>query len=307
MSRHPTDLFAVVFTATDHVQHLFWADMERGEGAAAEMILQTYREVDAMMGRLLEAAGPQADTIVMSDHGAGLLRRVFYLDQWLVDHGWLFRPGARRAARARGARRLLKRLLPRRTRLYLRSRSPWLREKGRGLGESSQVDWSRTTAYSEGMYGNIFVNLKGREPEGAIAPGAEYDRVLARLTDELLKLRDPTTGDAVVSRVFRKDELYSGPYTDLAPDLLIGWRDYAYFTSKRAESHGGAWFGEELMIEAADYPHTGTHRIEGTLIMAGPAFKQGVCQPASLVDLAPTIFALLGIPVPGHMEGRPLR
>jgi predicted AlkP superfamily phosphohydrolase/phosphomutase len=157
------------------------------------------------------------------------------------------------------------------------------------------------------MYGNLFVNLRGREPEGIINPGAEYDQLLSTMTEELLKLRDPATGGPVVSRVFRKEELYSGPYTALAPDLLIGWRDYAYFTSKRAEVHGGSWFGDELRIDASDYPHTGTHRLEGTLVMAGPAFRRGHRVSASLLDLGPTIFELLGLPVPAHMEGRPLR
>jgi predicted AlkP superfamily phosphohydrolase/phosphomutase len=306
LSRRPTDVFAVVFTATDHVQHLFWRQMERGEGAAGDLILATYREVDAVIGRLLEAVGQDTNVIVMSDHGAGLLERVFYLDQWLEDHGWLRRLGARRSTRTRRLSGLVKRMLPKRARLYLRSRSPWLREVGRGLGESSQVEWSRTAAYSEGMYGNLFVNLRGREPEGIISHGAEYDQLLAEMTDELLKLKDPGSGAPVVSRVFRKEELYSGPYTSLAPDLLIGWRDYAYFTSKRTEAHGRSWFGDELKIDASDYPHTGTHRLEGTLIMAGPAVRRGGGASASLLDLGPTIFALLGLHVPAHMEGRPL-
>ena len=307
LSRRPTDVFAVVFTATDHVQHLFWRQMERGEGAAGDLILETYREVDAMIGRLLEAVGQDTNVIVMSDHGAGLLERVFYLDQWLEDNGWLRRSGARRSARIRRASGLLKRMLPKRARLYLRSRSPWLREKGRGLGESFQVDWARTAVYSEGMYGNLFVNLKGREPEGIISPGVEYDELLARLTDELMKLRDPASGGPVVSRVFRKEELYSGPYAALAPDLLVGWRDYAYFTSKRAEADGSSWFGDELKIDASDYPHTGTHRLEGTLIMAGPGVRHCDRLSASLLDLGPTIFELLRLPTPAHMEGRPLR
>jgi predicted AlkP superfamily phosphohydrolase/phosphomutase len=157
------------------------------------------------------------------------------------------------------------------------------------------------------MYGNLFVNLRGREPEGIINPGAEYDELLSTMAEELLKLRDPATGGPVVSRVYRKEELYSGPYTALAPDLLIGWRDYAYFTSKRAEVQGGSWFGDELKVDASEYPHTGTHRFEGTLIVAGPAFRGGQQVSASLLDLGPTIFELLGVPVPAHMEGRPLR
>ncbi|MFB3881415.1 MAG: alkaline phosphatase family protein [Armatimonadota bacterium] len=306
LAQHPADVFAVVFTATDHVQHLFWRQMECGE-PAGKLILQTYRQVDSMIGRLMEAVGPDTNAMVMSDHGAGLLERVFYLDQWLEDNGWLHRSGARRSASIRRAAGLMKRALPKRVRLYLRAHSPWLREKGRGLGESFQVDWTRTAVYSEGMYGNLFVNLKGREPEGIISPGRECEQLLSRLTDELMKLRDPATRAPVVSRVFRREELYSGPYAALAPDLLIGWRDYAYFTSKRAQADGRSWFGDELKIDASDYPHTGTHRLEGTLIMSGPGVRRGGDVSASLLDLAPTIFELLGLPTPAHMEGRPLR
>lgn len=307
MARRPTHLFMVVFTSTDHVQHLFWRHMERGEGQAGRLILDTYRKVDEMIGRLVAAAGPQTNVIVMSDHGAGPLRGVFYLDQWLEDHGFLTRHSSGMAGSARGLRSALKRALPPGARTYLRSRFPGLRQRVRSLGEFSGVDWPRTRAYSEGMYGNIFVNLKGREPEGIVAPGGECDRLLDQISRELLNLRDPESGEPLVSRVFRKEELYSGPHVTLAPDLIIGWRDYAYFSKKQAERRGQGWFGDELRIEASDYPHTGTHRLEGTLIMAGPAFRGGGRVSASLVDIAPTVLHLLDQPVPEHMEGRVLR
>ena len=307
MARHPTDLLTVVFTSTDHVQHLFWRDMEKGEGDTGRIILDTYRLVDAAVGRLLEAAGPRVNVVVMSDHGAGALEKVFYLDQWLEDQGLLSRRRAGLASSAKGLRAALKRGLPTGARTFLRARFPGLRQRARSLGEFSEVDWPHTRVYSEGMYGNLFVNLKGREPEGVVAAGAEYERLLDEITEKLLDLKDPDSGEAAVSQVFRKEDLYAGPCLHLAPDLIIGWRDYAYYTSKQAERRGGDWFGEELRIDSSDYPHTGTHRLEGTLIMAGPAFKVGGRISASLLDLAPTILHVLGQPVPDHAEGRVLR
>jgi hypothetical protein len=108
---------------------------------------------------------------------------------------------------------------------------------GRGAQEQAQrkfflslndVDWSRTTVYSSGNYGQMFVNLKGREPQGCVEPGAEYEQVLERLEAALQELRDPETGESVVSKIWRGSEIWQGRYADRAPDLFFFTRDMKY-------------------------------------------------------------------------------
>ena len=95
------------------------------------------------------------------------------------------------------------------------------------LSSSAPVDWSRTCAYSAGMYGNVFINLKGREAQGIVAE-LEYAALCGEIRERLLRLEDPDTGERVVEAVHHRDEVYSGPFVADAPDLLIHWKDYAY-------------------------------------------------------------------------------
>jgi predicted AlkP superfamily phosphohydrolase/phosphomutase len=164
-----------------------------------------------------------------------------------------------------------------------------------------RVDWSRTKAYSFGYIGQIYVNLRGREPEGIVEPGEERRQLVAEIKRQLYELRDPDTGEKVVDAAYASEELYAGPYLDRAPDINVVMRDLSYITHIGRELASTRTFGPVSTQESA------THRLEGLVILNGAGVRQGgVLVGTSITDLAPTILHLTGLPVPDDMDGRVL-
>jgi predicted AlkP superfamily phosphohydrolase/phosphomutase len=160
------------------------------------------------------------------------------------------------------------------------------------------IDWSRTQAYSFGYYGQIFINLRGREPEG-IVPPAEYEALRDEIARQMMSIVDPADGLPVVDRVYKKEELYHGRYLAEAPDLLAIMRGLTYITRMGYEFAGerGVLFREPYTDE------TGGHRLEGILIAAGPDIRPGPLAERPIVDLTPTLLQLQGCPIPEYMDG----
>jgi predicted AlkP superfamily phosphohydrolase/phosphomutase len=161
------------------------------------------------------------------------------------------------------------------------------------------IDWSKTRAYSQGNFGQIFINRAGRQPHGCVPP-EDVRPLMDDIKAELRAIPHPETGKPLVERVLERDELYDGPYSDMAPDLTIVLGDWRYRTIGLYD------FTTHEVISPAFGP-TGDHRMEGMFVASGPAFRAGsVPDGATLFDLAPTILRLLGVPVPADMDGRAL-
>jgi predicted AlkP superfamily phosphohydrolase/phosphomutase len=92
------------------------------------------------------------------------------------------------------------------------------------------IDWARTQAYARGQIGQIFLNVRGREPHGIVEQGSEYMAVRQRIIDDLLELRDPDSGELIVERCHVREELYSGKFADAAPDFVIDWKGMEYWS-----------------------------------------------------------------------------
>jgi predicted AlkP superfamily phosphohydrolase/phosphomutase len=181
-----------------------------------------------------------------------------------------------------------------------------VRGQGQGLLKTfflsfEDIDWRRTQAYSLGNVGQIYLNVAGREPAGAVQPGAEYDRVREEIIARLQTLADPATNELVVETVYQREELYHGEYLDKAPDIVFLPRRLEYF------GFGEYEFGSHRIIESMRRGISGTHRMNGIFMAYGAAVQPGATvHDASLVDLAPTILHLMGEPVAAHMDGRVL-
>lgn len=316
------DLVVAVLRLTDEVPHYFWKYMDRDHPAYedrpefADAIRQCYSLADELVGRLIETAG-DSTIIVMSDHGFGPLYRDVYLNEWLKREGFLtLRSRMSGSALLSSAMRRIgftrSRVGPILSRIGLSRLRGALRE---GLGAraslipndsrtrlSDLVDWSSTRAYSMGYIGQVFVNLAGREPEGIVAPGAEYEQVIEALTESLLDMPDPDDGKPIVDRVLRGSEVYHGAYVDDAPDLFIVMRGFSYITRESYEwSLSGDYVVEPPTLECA------AHRPDGVLIMSGHSIsKQPVDYGARIIDLAPTIIHMLDEAVPLDMDGEVL-
>jgi predicted AlkP superfamily phosphohydrolase/phosphomutase len=328
MNEHPWDFFMVVYRDTDEMAHFFWRHMDPDHPAHnpdtdtpyKDAILHYYQKIDTAVGRLVKAAGEDTTVMIMSDHGTGPLYRDVFLNEWLRDSGFLFVKNNQ--AMQSGYRRSLAKLgLTRENvsttlrRLGLGKVERWLKDL---LGDRIEIlprtpraefpqaiDWSKTRAYSFGYHGQIFINLKGREPEGIVEPGEQYGQLCEEISAALGDLKDPLDNLPVVDSVVRREEVFHGEAFEHAPDLMIIMRDLSYITRQGFE------FGEQGgQIFSNPHSHqSGSHRMDGLLIMAGTDIRSAgsKMETAHLIDLAPTILHLLECPVPESMDGKVLR
>lgn len=268
---------ACVFETTDSLSHMFWRYLDKDHPALqagpAEMSAQVMEDLfvrmDAMIGRVRAAMSPRSALFIMSDHGFKPFRRGVNLNAWLLRRGYL--------ALKEGAD----------------GREEWF--KG--------VDWSRTRAYALGL-GGVYLNQKGREAQGVVAPGEEAKALRRELRALLTGLRDEARGGTAINRVYDRDEIYSGPYRDNSPDLIIGYN----------EGYRASWESVTGVAEAEIFSDntkcwSGDHCIDPACV-PGVLFSNlklaGGAAPPSIMDVAPTVLELFGLPVPAHMDGRSL-
>ncbi len=324
LREQPWDFFMVVFRNSDEICHFYWHHMDEShpqhDPAAPShhktAILDLYRRIDHWVGEVVAAAGEDVNVVVMSDHGAGPLYRDVFLNEWLIQEGHLKLREA--AAGGRGWLGAMQRLGLTRARIsdtLTRLDMHWLETAiKRALGDRiyvlprderpefhNAIEWSVTTAYSFGYYGQIFINLRGREPQG-IVPPEQYEALRDEIAQRMMGIVDPADGLPVVDHVYKKEELYHGHYLEDAPDLLAIMRGLTYITRMGYEFAGerGVLFREPYTDE------TGGHRLEGILIAAGPDIAPGALPERPIVDLTPTLLQLQDCPIPSYMDGQPI-
>ena len=268
--------FFFYFSTIDLNSHLFWRTLDPQHPLYtpelsrqhADFIPSLYARMDDAIGMARRRVDADTTLVVMSDHGFGSFRRQFNLNSWLMDEG------------------------------FVTSLDP----AGRGRSEFlAEVDWAHTRAYGLGLNA-LYLNQRGREAHGTVSPGPDRDALLADLIARLTAVRDPTTGARVISRVFRADEIYAGPHTHLAPDLIIGYN----------QNYRASWdtvlgrFPREQLLDNLD-PWSGDHALDpqfvpGILLSTKPLAAPQV----ALSDLAPTFLNLFNVPVPPEMTGAPV-
>ncbi len=318
LERREWDLFCYNLMAVDRLHHELWHVFDeshpfrkgRDLREARAGLEAFFRAIDTAIGDLRHKIGKDAAFFILSDHGNGSLTHYLNLNLWLLDEGyirlrrrpivalksWLFRRGKnpawayRRLARLGFADMVVGRLrggqlgkLDRLTDLLFLSRR--------------DIDWSRTRAYAQGNYGQVFLNIRGRQSSGAVAPGDEAEALAVELTRKLLELRSPE-GDPLISEVRRGKDIYHGPQSGLAPDLRVELRDPRHHTIGLFD------FSTHAVLSRA-FSMSGDHRPEGVLYAAGRSILAGSTPlNAQLCDMAPTILHLLGLPIPADMDGR---
>jgi predicted AlkP superfamily phosphohydrolase/phosphomutase len=323
LRREAWDCFMVLFGEADTASHHFWmfADERspRFDPVAAERLggalRDVYRRLDGALATVLAALPPSATVLVASDHGfGGAGTSVLHVNRWLADHGWLaFRQGARAlpAGAARALRRLALRALPRGLQERLvRYAGRGLARRLEGMSRLGAIDMRRTRAFSEELnYApSIWLNVRGRDPLGTIDPGAAYDDSVAALSEQLLAWRHPTSGARIVAAVHRRDRVYDGPATDEAPDLLLelaledGYSQVCLPTTPDVRASVRRLRRDEF-VGGKGGGMNGSHRPEGVWVLAGAGITPGPWQDADIVDVAPTVMHLAGLPIGAWMDG----
>ncbi len=253
------------FSSLDQTSHVFWRalDVDKDHPLAdhADVIPNVYKRMDDAIGKVLERVPEGTEVLVVSDHGFAPFDYKVNLNTWLYQKGYLA-----------------------------------LREDGsRGAGPLGHIDWSRTQAYALGL-NQLFINLKGREPEGVVEP-AEREALLRRLKRDLEGMRDPTTGRGVIRRVFGVD---ASAHPERSPDLIVGY-DRGYRSSDGSAMgevgdevitpNKGKWSGDHCMDPAG---------VPGVIFSTT---KLGEMD-AGLVDMAPTILDYFDMDLPEGLAGK---
>ncbi|MEO6810380.1 MAG: alkaline phosphatase family protein [Isosphaeraceae bacterium] len=320
MDRCPWDLFVFDLMATDRIQHELWHAWDPTHRVARGRDLSSIRagfidfwkKLDDGIGAIEAALPPETALILISDHGFGPIEWYVNFNVWLLEQGyialddsfyvrqkhWFYQRGVtpewfyRQMARLGLARNRVGRFRG-------KQMSGLDRLADQAFLSKRHIDWSRTKAYSQGNFGQIFINQQGRQPQGCVAP-EDVRPLLDDLKARLLEIPNPETGAPLVDRIYEREELYSGPHAHLAPDLTVVPGDWRYRTIGLYD------FTTHKVISPAFGP-TGDHRLDGVLIATGPPFRPGAHpEAASLLDIAPTVLHLLGVPVPSDMDGRVL-
>lgn len=303
----PVDLAVVVFAESDTVAHHYWRDHDpdspRRDPHASrerrEALTRVYQRLDAACGELREAFGEDALCVVLSDHGSGgAARRVVHLNRRLADAGLLRRKRTAWDRAARSARDAALRVLPPGTtqRLFRRAGSAAARVES--AARFGGLDWRRTRAFSEeaNTQPGVWINLRGREAAGCVAP-ADYERVRDELIEALCDWKLPS-GDPVIARARRREEVYTGPLRERAPDVVVEPGLDAGYGLSLVQT---PWTGSDAALRTlADEElgggrgrgMNGTHRPDGMWLADGPGAGEA---PSHLERVAPALLAHLGV------------
>jgi predicted AlkP superfamily phosphohydrolase/phosphomutase len=290
------DCVVAVWPQVDRAQHFFWR-FRGTDHPLAPAVDRVYEAMDAATGALLEA-WPEADVLVVSDHGAGTLKGDVNLGAWLA------RAGYASYARRRPSLVGLAWKLPPPLRRLGRRLAPGAARNAMGAtltGQLGAFRWAETSAFA-GFHSDLWLNLKGREPNGTVAP-EEAPQVVAELSEKLLALVDPETGERLFAAALPRDHIYHGPASDLAPDLMLDSWSAGY---RVAPSRGASG---DLVVRPAplagvDEAWSADHRPHGIFVAAGPRVASGSSEELNLYDVCPTALGLLEQPVPQGLDGR---
>jgi predicted AlkP superfamily phosphohydrolase/phosphomutase len=277
MDKTKRGFVTVVFDTSDRISHMFYRTLEpehpANKGKELErykrVMPEMYRKMDELVGEVRAKIGDDPDTLLMviSDHGFTSFRRGVNLNTWLKENGYLFlKEGA--------------------------ETSPdWF----------ASVDWSRTKAFTLGLTG-LFVNRAGREREGIVKKGPELDALCRELKAKLEALLDPVTNEPVIREVFLTREMHDGPYADAAPELLIGYhKGYRHSWDCATGSVSRQVFTDNTKSWSGD------HCIDPRLVPGVFWCNRRIdAKDPALIDIAPTVLDLFGVPIPQYMQGKPL-
>ncbi|MEB3357451.1 MAG: alkaline phosphatase family protein [Synechococcales bacterium] len=273
LEQEQPDFLMLVDMGVDRIHHSFWKPMDPSHpqhepgSPHASAIHDYYCHVDRHIGTLLSRCGEETAVLVVSDHGARPLMGGICINEWLMAHGYLT--------------------------IKDRPETPTPLDK-------VEVDWSQTQVWGAGgYYARIFLNVKGREPQG-IVPLAEYETVRSRLISQLEALTDPE-GHPLNVKAFKPQEIYQR-VRGLAPDLIVYFDDLAW------RSVGSVGIGSIYTTENDTGPDDANHAPFGLMIFHDPQRPQNgqVLDGAQLYDIVPTLLHRYGLEPPAGLRGKVL-
>ncbi len=320
MKEKEWDLMVIDIMATDRIGHSMTQlispsggkyDTSQGKELRPR-IEKFYSNMDSIVSRIKKAAGNEAYIFVISDHGMGPQKGKFAVNDWLMRNGYLHLKAQGKQAPVKGKPSLKNRIYHRLSRiskaLHL---SPIIERIVKLLPKNLQgsvpyplrvikddeVDWSRTRVFYK-EYGHLFINQKGREPEGTVEP-EKSDALLSELIEKLKKETSAHFGNHDRLRYFRGRDIYSGRFKEYAPDL--------YFDIDAVYYNIDARIGHENLFEEAEDSIRGNHRQNGIFMIEHRDVKKGRFDDLNLIDIGPTVLHLFDQRLPDGIDGKVLK
>jgi predicted AlkP superfamily phosphohydrolase/phosphomutase len=263
------------FETTDSLQHMFFRFLDEKHPAhnkenaqrGKKVIEELYVKMDKLIGKVIDKLDEKSVMIVMSDHGFKSFRRGVNLNSWLYKNGYLNLKNGKTSS------------------------EEWFKD----------VDWEKTRAYGLGL-GGIYINQKGREAHGIVAPGDEMKRLKSELSQKLTGLLDNKDGNIAVNKIFDQDEIPPGPYKENCPDLIVGYN----------EGYRVSWDSvtgkvNEILFEDNTKAWSGDHCIDPRLVPGVFFCNHKInTETPHIIDIAPTTLELFGMSPPPYMDGQTL-
>lgn len=251
------DYFQLHVMGTDRLNHFFWDAFENDDPTYGPLFSNFYKEIDRLVGEIFDQfvePNPEIQFILLSDHGFCQIKQEVFINQWLREKGLLKFSSDGPAS--------LKQMHP------------------------------ETIAYSL-IPGRIFLNVRGREGDGRIEPGREYEKIRHQLKEALMEMTDPETGEAILKGVVKREEIYQGPYLAQAADLIAVPKD-GYDLKGNID--------KPTLTARSEL--TGMHTYDDAFFyIRGKRIKE---VDFDICALAPTILTLMEVPIPPDMDRGPL-
>ena len=307
------DFMLVVFSELHKAGHFLWSlqdrqhpDYTEAEPELLDGLLHCYEEFDRAMESIVESMSGGDDLVIFADRGMG----PNYRGDHLVDDILLALDLAVPRSKVTQQQRRLPRLMPsglraRRVYKYVADRLPdpvreaLLPLHRAAIGESPPLDWKRTRVFrtpTVTTYTYLRVNVAGREPEGMVSPGAEYEAVLADVAARFRALVDPETNEPIVEDVIFPAKHFAGPQSAILPDINVIWSTRRPITGASSPDIG-------VIRRAAPVERTGNHRPPGFALFQGPAFATGArVEAGDARQIAPAVLQRFGVTIPSHYD-----
>jgi predicted AlkP superfamily phosphohydrolase/phosphomutase len=247
LKKEEWDLFIATFTGTDRLHHYFWHELMDESSPYHKKCMEYYRKLDKIIKKIVSSIGKEVNLIILADHGFTLLNKEIYPNTWLREQGYL---------------------------------------KFNNTPPESLADIDPTSRAFILDPGRVYINLKGKMPQGSVEKGSEYEELCQELTRGFLEIEG-------IDQVFRKEDLYSGSYLEQAPDLIL-------FSESRYDIKGS--LSKEHLAGKGKFSGMHTQH-DALLYIRGLSSNR---ERVYLIDLAPTILNFLGLPIPPSIDGASL-
>lgn len=277
VSKREFDLLAVIFDGMDKLLHVAWrlldlqeaCNLTQEETRVRDLCFEYFRRLDDALREIVQLCDQRTRFFIASDHGFGPSWLVFRVNTWLHDQGWLTWREDLDADEV------------------TRAKIKKLTEK-----HFVRLDWGRTLAYAKTSASNgIYIRVAQEGRPGGVRPEA-YESFRRELIDRLRQIKDPETGTPIVKNILLKEEAFSGPHNQHAPDLTLVMADHSFISTRNLSP---------AVVRRAQV--AGTHYPEGIFLASGPNVRQGVSlERLRITDVTPMLLYSLGVPLPEDFD-----